>query len=272
MNYAENVRNKIDIENQLRYEEDSMSLNRIKINADRVRIMLMSDEHMGSREYNEKLHMETLERAYDTGMYILHLGDGIEAATRNSVGSGVYLQEQIIDKQMQNFIAKYQPFVDDNRFIGAHVGNHEMRAMNDDGINLMRQMCRQMGTRYLGLGKVHHLRIGKQTYTAYTTHGASGATKTHTKIAACLNLEKVVDVEIYAMGHLHQLTHHVRNFYGINKSKKQVQVQKKHFVLTGSYLNYPGSYAQMKCMEPARLGSPVIQLSGVEHKISVALE
>lgn len=272
MNYADNVREKLNTEAALRQEEDSMSLNRVKIDSDKAQILLMSDEHFGSREYKESLHMRVLERAFDSGWYILHLGDGIEAATRNSVGAGVYSQEEIIDQQMQTWIAKYQPFVDDGRFIGAHVGNHEIRAMNDDGVNLMRQMCRQMGAKYLGVGQVHHIRVGNQTYTAYTTHGASGATKPHTKINACLNLEKVVDVEIYAMGHLHQLSHHVRNYYGVNKAKKKVDVQKKHFVLTGSYLNYPGSYAQVKCMEPARLGSPLLKLGGKEHKIQVALE
>jgi hypothetical protein len=65
---------------------------------------------------------------------------------------------------------------------------------------------------------------------------------------------------------------HLRNFYGVDKRSKTVTKQKKHFILTGSYLDYPGSYAQVACMEPARMGSPVLKLNGMEHQIRVELQ
>lgn len=271
MSYLKNVEEKRNIENVLRNEEKRMSLNRIKSESD-MNILLMSDEHLGADNYNQKFHEKILEHAYNKDWYILHLGDGIESATRNSVGAGVYSQEEIIDKQMSNWISLYQPFVDKGKFIGAHCGNHEMRAMNDEGIDIMRQMCRQMGAKYLGIGKTHLIRVGKQNYTMYTTHGSSGAKMPHTKIKGCLDLEKVIDTEIYAMGHLHQLSHHVRNFYAVNKVKRKVETNSKHFILTGSYLDYPGSYAQVKCMEPARMGSPILRLSASEKQIKVSLQ
>jgi hypothetical protein len=272
MTYLDNVQAKRDVENTLRTQERKMTLNRVKIDAEEANILLMSDEHLGSQEYKQELHEQVLEHAFDAGWYILHLGDGIEAATRNSVGAGVYSQEEIIDRQISDWTALYQPFVDSGKFLGAHPGNHEMRVMNDNGIDVMRQMCRQMGAKYFGVGRAHHLRVGNQTYTMYTTHGASGATKPHTKIKGCLDLEKVIDTDIYAMGHLHQLSHHVRNYYDINKSKRAVEKRAKHFILTGSYLDYPGSYAQVKCMEPARMGSPRLQLNGLENQIKVVMQ
>jgi hypothetical protein len=272
MSYLENVESKRNAETALRHEEKSMSLNRVKIDEDTATILLMSDEHLGANNYYKDLHERVLEHAYNKDWHVLHLGDGIESATRNSVGAGVYSQDEILDSQIANWTALYKPFVDKGCFIGAHPGNHELRVMNDDGIDIMRQMCRMMGARYLGMGKTHLIRVGNQTYTMYTTHGSSGARMPYTKIKGCLDLERVVDAEIYAMGHLHQLSHHVRNFYGIDRSKKKVETQSKHFILTGSYLDYPGSYAQVKCMEPARMGSPLLRLSGTDKQIKVSLQ
>ena len=272
MNYMQNVQEKRNAEDALRYEETHPTINRIKIDSDRAKILLMSDEHDGSAQYDEKLHMKILEHAYDNDWYILHLGDGIEAATRNSIGAGIYTQEEIIDKQMSNFITKYKPFQEKGKLIGCHPGNHELRAMKDDGVNLMRHMCREMNAKYLGIAKAHLIRVGNQTYTMYTTHGASGSRLPHTKIKAALDLEKVIDTEIYACGHVHQLSHHVRNYFSINKRDKKIKTESKHFILTGSYLSYHNSYAQVKSMEPARLGSPVLCLNGLEHQIQVKLQ
>lgn len=272
MSYLENVRSKQDVETALRTEENTMSVNRMRFDADRIHLLLMGDEHMGNHTYNEDLHMQVLEHAYDNGWYLIHMGDAIEAATRNSIGAGVYTQEQIIDSQMSDMIAKYNPFVEAGRMIGFHPGNHELRAMNDDGVNLTRQMCRTMKGKYLGIARPHLFRVGNQTYSLYSLHGSSGARMAHTKIKAAIDLERVIDVEIYAHAHLHQLSHHVRNYYKINKRNKQTEQHQKHFILTGSYLDYPNSYAQMKSMEPARMGSPIITLDGNEHQIKVALQ
>lgn len=272
VSYLDNVKNKQNMEDLLRYEETHPTVNKVTIKEDEANILLMSDEHNGAANYNKDLHLKVLEHAYNNDWYVLHLGDGIEASTRNSVGAGVYTQEEIIDKQMSNFIATYKPFVEKGKFIGAHMGNHEARAMKDEGVNLMRHMCREMGAKYLGIGKAHLFRVGNQTYTMYTTHGSSGATLAYTKIKGVLQLEKVIDTDIYAMGHLHQLSHHVRNYFSIDKSKKTIKTNSKHFILTGSYLGYHNSYAQVKCMEPARLGSPILTLNGKEKQIKVKLQ
>jgi hypothetical protein len=132
-------------------------------------------------------------------------------------------------------------------------------------------MAKELGLKYVGYGMLHELAVGNQKYTLYTTHGSSGARMPHTKIKSCIDLANMVDAEIYCMGHLHQLSHHVRTYYvpdGINNCVRQEQ---KHFLLTGHYLNHWGSYAHMSNMEPSILGSPKIKLSGEKHSIRVSL-
>jgi hypothetical protein len=199
--YIQNVQAKQNLENILRDEEKSTKINSININDDKAEILLVSDEHMGTKNYERDFHLKVLENAYNKGWYILHLGDGIEAATRNSIGAGVYDQLEILDKQVSEWVSVYEPFVKANKFLGAHLGNHEARAYKDDGINLMRHMCREINGKYLGIGKAHIIKVGNQTYTMYTTHGSSNATLPYTKIKGALDMEKIIDSEIYAMGH-----------------------------------------------------------------------
>ena len=129
-----------------------------------------------------------------------------------------------------------------------------------------------MQGKYLGIARAHILKVGNQTYTLYTSHGASGARLPYTKIKGALDLEKIIDAEIYAMGHVHQLSHHIREYFAIDKRNKSVKKEKKHFILTGSYLDYWNSYAQVKSMEPSRQGSPLLTLSGKEHRINVSMQ
>ena len=124
---------------------------------------------------------------------------------------------------------------------------------------------------YLGIGAAHIIRVGKQSYTLYTTHGSSGSRLPHTKIANTIKMSSMIDAEIYAQGHLHQLSHHTQNYYKIDKSSKSVKEAQKHYIITGSYLDHWGSYAQVASYEPARKGSPKVKLSGLEKRIRVSL-
>lgn len=272
MNYRDNVRNKQTIEDVLRKEEHPHKINYKKFDADRINIVLMSDEHLGHRCYDRDMHMRVLEHAYEKGWYILHLGDAIECATKDSVGAGVFEQEEIVDKQIAESLALYEPFVEDGRFLGIHSSNHPERIYKSTGLDVSRHMCREMRAKYLGIAKAHILRVGDETYTMYTTHGASGAMLPYTKIKGALDMEKIIDTEIYAMGHVHQLSHHVRNYNHIDKRSRTMKTAQKHFILTGSYLDYWNSYAQIKNMEPSRKGSPILSLNGNEKQIKVSLQ
>jgi len=270
--YRENVEKKRGIEETLRQEEKESKIHYQKFDADEIGIILMGDEHDDAAQYDRDFHMAVLESAYDHGHYMIHMGDAMETATRHSVGSGVYDQNTIVDRQIENVIAKYQPFVDAGLMIGMHPGNHEMRVFKDDGFNLTRHVCRRMKTRYFGFGKISIFRVGNQTYTFYSTHGSSGAQKIQTKIKAAMDLEQIVEVDVYAHGHLHELASQVAERHVIDLRSKKLMKKERYYVLTGHYLKYWGSYAQARSMKPSRIGSPVIYLSGNRHKIKVKLQ
>jgi len=272
LSYLKKVKDKQNLENLLRLDEKENKVHKQSFDAGQIGIVLMGDEHDGARNYDREKHLRVLDSAYNHNHYMIHMGDAMETATRNSVGDGVYSQQEIVDTQIDNVVNKYLPFVDAGLMIGMHPGNHEWRTFKDDGVNLTRHICRRIGARYFGFGKVSVLRVGKINYVLYTTHGSSGAQKVQTKIKAAMDLEQIVDADIYAMGHVHELAAQVMERNIVDMRTKRLTKREKHYILTGHYLGYWGGYAQAKSMKPSRLGSPVIYLSGDEYKIKVKLQ
>ncbi len=242
-----------------------------KFDVEKLELLLMGDMHMGSKYYDEDLHKEVIDHCLKKKAHVILMGDQIEAATRDSVGAGIYEQSEIIDKQLEHFNKLMKPLVDAGLILGMHAGNHEMRLYKSSGLDITKWLAKQMGVKYFSWGKLHYLVVGKQGYKIYTTHGASGTRLAWTKIKSALDMSNLADAEIYAVGHLHQLSHHIRNFYSINLKNKKVIEEQKHFILTGSYLNHWGSYAHIKSYEPMRKGSPKLKLGGLEHSIRISL-
>ena len=268
---ANKVKEKQAWENAADHDNTGRRVNVNKFDQDKITIVLMGDEHIGSKFYDEDTHDRNLEWCYENKSPIILMGDEMETATKTSVGAGVFEQNEIVQGQLEKVVKKYQPFADAGLLLGNHIGNHEARVYNSSGVNLSKIVSQMLKVPYLGVGAAHILRVGKQSYTMYTTHGSSGARLPHTKIANTIKLANMIDTDIYAQGHLHQLSHHTQNYYKVNKSKKTIEESQKHYIITGSYLDHWGGYAQMMSMEPARKGSPKLKLSGIVKQIRVSL-
>ena len=272
MSLAENVENKADWTNVQVREGTGRRVNVYDAkDLEKLTLVLMGDEHLGSKHYDEDEHRRNVEWCYENGIPIILMGDQLETATRQSVGAGIFEQDDIVQEQLEKSVGLYKPLADAGLIIGVHIGNHEARVFNHSGANLSKILAQMLDTKYLGVGAAHIIRVGGQSYTMYTTHGNSGARLPHTKIANILKAQAMIDVDIYAMGHVHQLSHHVQNYYRVDKRDKTVKEAQRHFILTGSYLSHWGSYAQTQNYEPARKGSPKLKLSGLEKRIRVSL-
>jgi len=248
------------------------TLNRIDFkDMDKATIVLMGDTHIGSKFYDDKLHKEHLEWCLDEKSPIILMGDNIEAATRDSVGAGVYEQQEIIDQQIEHFYELYRPFVKEGLLLGTHTGNHEQRVYKSCGVDIAKIMAKELGVPYFGWAKQHIVRVGNQNYSLYTTHGASGARLPTSKLKAAFNMADVVESEIYAMGHVHLLAHMARQKYRPDLKDKKIHHAERHFILTGHYLTFWGSYAHMMNLEPNQKGAAKVKLSGEKHQIRVSL-
>ena len=267
----QNAEKKADWQNLSVKENLGRKLNIHTFDRDKQTIVLMGDEHIGNKYYNKDFHKRIVEWCYENKIPIILMGDTLETATKTSIGAGVFEQDDIVQGQLEKAVKLYKPLAKEGLILGNHIGNHEARVFNTSGANLSKIFSQMLKIPYLGVGAVHYLKVGDQNYLLYTTHGSSGARLPHTKIANTIKMASMIDVDIYAQGHLHQLSHHVQNYYKINKRSKTIEEVHKHYILTGSYLDHWGSYAQVANYEPARKGSPKLKLSGLEKRVSVSL-
>ena len=253
-------------------KKGKQKLNVAKFKADKVTIVGLGDIHWGSKYCDTDLvkeHIDWIGERDNT--YMIGMGDMIECATRDSVGAGVYEQDEIVDEQLDSIVNTIKPLADAGKIIGNHTGNHEWRVYKGIGVDLAKIVCDKLNITYLGWSVHHLIRVNNQSYIFYSAHGSTGARLPHTKIKAAIDRANISDAEVYLIGHTHQLAHHTRTFYRVNKSKRMVEEGEKHFVLTGSYLNHWGGYAEMSGYEMMRKGSPKIKLSGLEHRIKISL-
>lgn len=238
---------------------------------DRVTIVLMGDTHIGSRFYDHKLHQQNLDWCLKEKTPIILMGDNIEAATRFSVGAGVYEQDEIIEKQMEHFYHLYRPLAEEGLILGMHTGNHECRTVDSVGVDVAKIMARELKVPYWGWAKNTVVRVGGQNYHMYTCHGASGARVPTSKLNAAFRMDDIAYAELYAMGHVHLLSHISREQYFPNLKTMTMDLKERHFVLTGHYLTHWGSYAHKGNMEPNHRGSAKLKFHGDEHLIRVSL-
>jgi len=121
-------------------------------------------------------------------------------------------------------------------------------------------MARMLDIRYLSYACWSLFTVGHIRYSLYSTHGVSGSIMEHTKLNSVVKLGKVVSADCVAMGHTHGLASDVitRQYYDGTKNK--VVEDKQYVVLTGSYLEWDTSYAQMKNYPISKIGSPKVKL------------
>jgi len=236
----------------------------------RVKIMATGDWHLGSRNCDEERIKADLKRALEGHWYIVCMGDQIEMATKASPGSGVFEQDEP-DSQIDHVVEMLKPLQEAGLLIGIHSGNHEARLTVLGGVNITQLMCRILGCRYLNHAAMHNWKVGPESYTCFSTHGSSGSRLPWTKVKAAIDCFRYVDTEMVLYAHTHGLDHMTQLYQRADKRNRKVAHAVRHAVLTGSYLRYPGSYAEQKNLPPVPIGCAIITLYSDHHEIRVSL-
>ena len=233
---------------------------KVKPGKDYAEMVFWGDVHLGHPKCQEKDAKDMLEHCLQKNIPVLLMGDLIESGTRESVGSGVY--EQLINPQvqMEQMIEWLTPLAEKNLIIGLHQGNHENRITNMTGIDVSKVMARILKVPYLGYACWNLIKVGKQNYTVYSNHGSSGSRFKHTKMKAVMDLTGWLDADCIAMGHVHSVASEAMIKQQVDMRNKTVVEKKCYVVLTGSYISWDGTYAQMKNFPITKLGSPKAKL------------
>lgn len=234
----------------------------------KIKIIPFGDIHYGATECNVKRAMETIRWVKEhPNTKLILMGDLINCGTKLSIGAGTFDEVRSGQLQYDDMTEMLDPVK--HQIYGSLIGNHEMRIYKETGYNLTKMLAKQLHHRYYGFGAFIKVRVQDQNYTFYATHGSSGATLPYTKIRKVLELSKSMDADIYLYGHVHSLQVHTQQYKQVNLKKKMVETKKRYFILTGHYLNWEDSYAEMKNYAPEKMGSPTITLTGKERHIRV---
>lgn len=234
----------------------------------KVEIIPFGDVHFGHKTVDKELLKEQLYYMYDKpNLYVLGMGDLIEASTVSSVGGGIFEQEEFVQQQYEDMADMLKPLK--KKIIGLHAGNHEKRIYKHSGLDVTKLLCRELDCKYLGDATLHYWKLGKQQYSAFSFHGTSGARTVGGKLNAIRRVGSTYDVDMVLMGHVHDLMHTTEDLYTVLGNNPVVK--RKHYIITGSYLGFWGSYAQSKGYNPGQLGSPKIKLKKSEKSIRVSL-
>jgi UDP-2,3-diacylglucosamine pyrophosphatase LpxH len=222
-------------------------------------IVFWGDVHLGHPKANVERAKAMLDYCLKNHIYVIGMGDYLECGTRVSIGDSVYQQDLNPQEQMEEMLEILRPLADAKLLLGLHEGNHEQRISNLGGLNIVKNMCRELDVPFLGYTIFHYIRVGKQGYTLYTSHGKSGAKFKHSKMKVVSDLAAYVEADVVGMGHVHEnlVTHFKRMCY--DSKAKTVKERKVFLLISGAYLEYDASYAQDAGMPPAGLGSPKLQ-------------
>ena len=87
----------------------------------------------------------------------------------------------------------------------------------------------------------------------------------------CIKLSDFIESDIYLYGHVHALSHNIQLYRKINFKNKMIDESERHFVLTGSFLNFDSSYGETKGYSPLKKGMPTIWLNEKRSDVQVEM-
>jgi len=233
-------------------------------------ILFLGDIHYGHPGCDIERAQRMVDYCLKKHVYMLGMGDYIEAGLRNSVGDSVYMQNLNPQKQMDFISDMLEPLADAGLLIGLLTGNHEGRILKETSVNVTSLMARILKVPYLGYACWNLIYVGNQSYTVYSLHGSTGSRYVYTKLKALVDIAHNFDADILAMGHVHELADEAILVQKVDKKRKMVVERKKYLILTGSYLRYDDSYAQEKGYPMGRLGSPKVKLFSEKYDIHIS--
>lgn len=232
-------------------------------------VYAVADWHIGDRHSVQHEIDQQIQRIKDDphGLVVLN-GDLLNTALRNSV-SDIYGETAKPMDQILTLVGLLKPIAE--KIIGVTLGNHEERIYRDDGVDIMRLVCRELGCedKYCPEGILIFLRFGsirshkggrqKRLFTMYATHGSGGGKKEGAKAIRMADMAAIVDADVYIHAHTHLPMIFPENYFRVNVGNNSVQEVEKLFVNTGAKLKY-GGYGQSKEFKPNSRRYPVIHL------------
>lgn len=178
------------------------------------------------------------------------LGDLMDCATKR-LGQSAYQQIWTPEEQLDYIIKTLKPYK--KHIKSCVIGNHEARYRKEFDLDIMKILADQLEIDYVN--EIYDtLKINDQNYVVWANHGTKSSAQQHLLMGQVQRQTEHIEANLYLYGHAHYLS---------NWSTVKVEgenYKRKHYVLTGHYLNYDGSYAQEKLLKPSLPGFSKISI------------
>ena len=230
-------------------------------------VVFFGDVHYGHPACDIERAQRMIDYCVKKHIYVLGMGDYIEAGLRTSVGDSVYMQNLNPQKQMEYITNMLSPLAEKDLLLGLLAGNHEGRILKNTSVDIVKIMSKILHVPYLGYACWNLFYVGKESYTVYSLHGSTGSRYIYTKLKALVDISHNFDADLLVMGHVHDIGTTSTLVQKVDKKRKMVVERKKFLLITGSYLDYDNSYAQEKGYPMGKLGSPKVKLFANKHDI-----
>lgn len=243
-----------------------------------INIIPIADVHIGDKNSNIKLFEETLERIKnEPNTYTIINGDLCNMALKNSK-SDVYEDSLSPMEQVLRIVKYLEPIKD--KILLISTGNHEDRTLKETNIDVMRLIARELGIedRYCNSWWYLYLSFGKTTkrqraitYGITGIHGYGGGRRSGGKINNLEDMSKVVIADLYLMSHTHKPISTKGCIYIPYYQSKVLSKQEMYYLMTNSFLESDGGYAEKMGFPPSNTSITMAQLNGKEKKINILI-
>uniref|UniRef100_A0A6M3L8T7 Putative calcineurin-like phosphoesterase n=1 Tax=viral metagenome TaxID=1070528 RepID=A0A6M3L8T7_9ZZZZ len=253
----------------------------IDIPEDHGYLIPVGDLHRGDRHLTQrgldklKGYLEWVKERANAIVFLM--GDVLNVASRDSKSNP--FESQSGDDEYAKSVQLFKPYA--RQIVGCITGNHEQRMYRQFGFNPLQPFCNELGIQYCGFSAVLKIRIGKradraneyeQTYWGFAHHGNGGGSTLGGALNRKTKLQEVVHgMDFYMAGHDHNLIVGTRNI--LLPKRDKIVHQRVHFIDTGSFLDWDGSYAEEAAFHISKQGAPRLRFDGRkrQHDLHVSI-
>lgn len=245
-----------------------------------LKVYVIGDIH-GGHEAVQKAEVK-IKEAVSEKARILFTGDLLNYAIKDSVSFYHGAESpQIETERIKKLFKKYYKNID-----GVVSGNHDQRSFKYSGLDTLKTICQDFGIAYHSNALVVIYKVGAWLcsghrlvrnrhdkgpvpYKIFLTHSSRSGRKVGGKLAKVVDLQEVIDADIYLSGHSHDLSSHRGSKISISNSGI-LRVKEQMYVNCGSFQSYSG-YAVSKNLPPAPAGCAVLSLHYSKFNIKLDL-
>ena len=243
-------------------------------NVDEIKIIPISDVHIGDRTMNMKLLKETLDKIKnEPNTYTIINGDICNIGLKDSK-TDVYLEEMSPMEQLNYAITLLEPIK--SKILVLANGNHESRITKNTNIDILYLLAKQLGIEdryapswwylYLSFGKNYNSKKKPFLFIITGYHGSGGGRKSGSKINRLEEMSQVVIADLYIMSHVHK-TIGTKGVIFVPDVQHKTMVKKDlYYLITNSFVEYEGSYGETMGLIPSNTSINEAILSGKGKK------